>query len=234
MASLRSLAACIGVTGEFTAVGDFFGYASPPPWPLAPSGQTVNLPSSLSLLTQMKRIQQPHFNINVIRVGSFSNGLLAPDDEQNVDTSVDLARGIYAAEGIGIGRVERWWHIPGVDTGYETIDSDGEASDLVDEFSVGNNGIDVFVVLSYVGDTVGIAPVKGDGVVVESRETDFLGTARTFSHELGHFFGLNHKNNRPDNLMCQSQFADPMPGSTLLNSDQTETIKRHDKTLDAC
>lgn len=235
MASLRSLADCIGVTSDFSVVGDFFGYASSPPWALAPSAQAASLPSSLSLLTQMNRLDQQHFHLNVIRVGTNSDGLLAPVDEQNVDCAVELARGIYAARGIGIGRVERWWNIPAADTNYEVINDDAEASDLVDEFSVGNTGIDMFFVLSYVGSTVGLHPAKGDGVVTESRETDFLGTARTFSHELGHFFGLHrHENDRPTNLMCQSQFANPMPGSTLLDDEQAETILDHDKITGAC
>jgi hypothetical protein len=242
MASLRSLAACIGVTGEFSVVGDFFGYASPPPWGLAPSSQDTNLPSSLSLLTQIRRLQQPHFNINVVRVGTERvvdwepKWLLDPDDEQNVDCSVDMARAIYGAIGVGIGRVERWWHIPASDaaSSHEVINSHPEAADLVREYSVGNDGIDVFVVLLYLNDTAGYAPPMGDGVVVESIETDFLGTAQTFSHELGHFLGLVHKKNEPNNLMCTGKDCNPMPGSTELNSDQAEKIKKHDKILDAC
>jgi hypothetical protein len=66
-------------------VGDFFGYASPPPWNLGPSAEQTNLPQSLSLLTQVKRLNQKHFHVNVIRVGTDSNGLLSPADEQNVD-----------------------------------------------------------------------------------------------------------------------------------------------------
>jgi hypothetical protein len=243
MASLRSLAACIGVTGKFSVVGDFFGYASAPPWVLSPNIQKIDLPSSLSLLTQIRRLQQPYFNINVVRVGTERvvdwepKWLLAPDDEQNVDCAVDMARGIYGAIGVGIGRVERWWHIPASDaaSSHEVINSHAEAADLVQEYSVGNDGIDVFVVLSYLGDTAGAHPPNGDGVVVESIETDFLGTARTFSHELGHFFlTQGHKNNEPNNLMAQSDIANPMPGSTQLNADQADKIKKHDKILDAC
>jgi hypothetical protein len=244
MASLRSLASCIGVTGEFSVVRDFFGYASPPPWVLAPNIQKIDLPSSLSLLTQIRRLQQPYFNINVVRVGTNSDGLFAPEgednidaavDEQNVDCAVDMAREIYGAIGVGIGRVERWWRIPAADTDYEVITSRAEAGDLVQEFSVGNDGIDVFVVLVWVGDIAGRHPLRGDGVMLESLQTDFLGTARTFSHELGHYFlGQGHKNNEPNNLMAQTDNANPMPGSTQLNAHQAEKIKKHDKILDAC
>ena len=118
MASLRSLAACIGVTGEFSVVRDFFGHASRPPWrPVSPDNV---LPSSLSLLTQIRRLQQPYFNINVVRVGTNSDGIFAAEgvddideavDEKNVDAAVAVAREIYGAIGVGIGRVERWhWH----------------------------------------------------------------------------------------------------------------------------
>jgi hypothetical protein len=235
MASLKAMAACIGIAGDFRVVRNFFGYASAPPWSLAPAGQQASLPQSLSVLTQVKRLQQRHVHLDCVRVGTGSNGLLAAVDEQNLDCAVQMARDIFGAAGIGIGRYDRWWMIPLSDnTGYDVIDDDCEASDLVDEFDAPGGGIDVFFVLSYAGSTAGLYPWKGDGVVVESREMTFLGTARTFSHELGHYLGLGHENDKPNNLMCQSSQANPMPGSTQLNSGQISDIKDHDDTTGAC
>ena len=235
MASLRALAVCIGCPATFSIVGDFFGYASGPPWKLAPAGQQANLPQSLSLLKQMQRLRQKHFDLDLIRVGTDSNGLLAPVDEQNLDCCVQMAREIYGAVGVGIGRVDRWWMIPLSDhTGHDVIDDDCEAIDLIDEYDAPGGGIDVFLVLAWAGTTVGITPNKPDGVAVESREKDFLGTARSFSHELGHFFGLGHQNDKLNNLMCQSGPANPMPGSTQLNSDQVSDIKDSDDMHSPC
>lgn len=238
MASLRSLAACIGVTGEFSVVRDFFGHASPPPWrPVSPDNIP---PSSLSLLTQIRRLQQPYFNINVVRVGTNSDGIFAAEGvdnidaavhEKNVDSAVAMAREIYGAIGVGIGRVERYG-IRAADTHYEVINSHAEAVELVDEKAgIGNpDGIDVFVVFIYLGGTAGKHPKGADGVVVESRETDFRYTAQSFSHELGHvFLGQPHKN-EPNNLMRRRSDA----GDTLLNADQAEKVKKHDKIFDAC
>jgi hypothetical protein len=183
----------------------------------------------------MKRLQQTHFHLDCVRVGTDSSDLLAPVDEQNLDCAVQMARDIYGAAGIGIGRYDRWWLIALADgTGYEVIDDDCEASDLVDEFDAPGGGVDVFFVQAYAGSTVGLTPAKSDGVVVESRETDFLGTARTFSHELGHFFSLGHENGSPNNLMCQTTFANPMPGSTQLNSGQISDVKDADEMVGAC
>ena len=235
MASLRAVAACVGITGDFRVVREFFGYASPPPWNLAPMSQQASLPQSLSLLTQVKRCQQTHFHLDCVRVGTGSDNLLAAVDEQNLDCAVQMARDIYGAAGIGIGRYNRWWLIPLSDnTGYDVIDDDCEASDLVDEYDAPGGGADVFFVQAYAGSTVGLHPWKGDGVVVESRETDFLGTARTFSHELGHYFDLGHENDKPNNLMCQTSKANPMPGSTQLNSGQVSDVKDHDDMNGAC
>jgi hypothetical protein len=233
MLSLRPLAACIGFQGDFRVVADFFGYASAPPWILAPS--QANLPQSLSLLAQMQRLKQNHFHLNIIRVGTDANGLLPAMDEQNADCAVQITRDIYAAAGVGIGRVERWWMIPlSANTGYDVIDDDSEAEDLVDEYSVPNPGVDCFFVLDYVGSTAGAHPGKGDGVVVESRENNFLGTARTMAHELGHFFGLDHRNDQPNNLMCQTSSANPMPGSTELDGEQIGDIVEEDSIFNAC
>ena len=233
MASLRAMAACIGITGDFRVVRNFFGYASAPPWNLADS--QTSLPQSLSVLTQIKRLQQTHFHLDCIRVGTDANNLLAAVDEQNLDCAVQWARDIYGAAGIGIGRYNRWFFIPLSDnTGFDVIDDDCEASDLVDEFDANGGGVDVFLAMAYAGGTVGLFPAKGDGVVVESRETNFLGTARTFSHELGHYFGLGHENGSPNNLMCQTKFANAMPASVQLSSGQISDVKDHDDMHGAC
>jgi len=226
MTSLRAFAtSCIGCPANFSVVRDFFGYASGPPWKLAKT--QAGLPQSLSILEQIKRLKQKHFHLDVIRVGTDSNGLLSPKDEQNLDCAVQMAREIYGAIGVGIGRVKRWWRIPLSDnTGFDVIDDDCEAADLIDEFDAPGDGIDVFLVLAWAGDTLGTTPTKGDGVAVESREDDFYGTGRTFSHELGHYFGLDHENDTPNNLMCQTGKANPKAGSNLqLNSVQANSIK---------
>jgi hypothetical protein len=83
----------------------------------------------------MKRLKQKHFHLDLVRVGTDSNGLLSPTDEQNLDCAVQMAREIYRAIGVGIGRVNRWWLIALYDnTGFDVIDDDCEASDLIDEF----------------------------------------------------------------------------------------------------
>jgi hypothetical protein len=226
VASLRELAGCIGLPDNFALVGDFFGYASAPPWNLAPSQNL--LPQSLSVLTQAKRLQLTHFHVNVIRVGASEfDGLMNAIDEQNLDCAVQMTRDIYAPFGIGIGRVIRWWMIQ--NTSYETIDDDGEAEDLVDEYTVTNDGVDCFFVPLYKGGIGGIT--EFDGVVVQSRvkskEGGFPGTARSMAHEFGHYFGLGHENGSPGNLMCQSTLANPMPGGTNLNDDQVDEMKTH-------
>ncbi len=221
MVWLRDLAKCLGLAGTFSVVGDFFGYASAPPWNLAPSQTNPNLPQSVSLLTQMRRVRQYHFHLNIVRVGTNANGFLPQVDEQNVDCAVHVTRDIFAAAGIGIGRVQRGWHIElSENTGYDVIGDDCEAEDLVDEYSVANDGIDCFLVPLYDGDVGGYAPSGGDGVVVESREGDFFGTARTMAHELGHYLGLGHENGDPNNLMCQTKVVQAfmMLGAFGLNS----------------
>lgn len=233
MASVRQVAGCLGLPARFSIVRNFFGYASPPPWNTANS--QVSLPQSLSLLTQVKRVQKRHFHLDLIRVGTNPNGRLPAVDEENLDCAVQWARDIFAPAGLGIGRVIRWWLIPLSDnTGYDDIEDACEAEDLVDEFNAPGGGIDVFFVLNISDTFVGIFPSKSDGVVVESRGGTFLGTARTFAHEIGHFLGLGHENGRPSNLMCQSIFANPMPSSILLDSEQSEDIRDHDDTKSAC
>jgi len=207
MTSIRQLGACLGFSGAFSIVRHFFGYASPPPWPDAPLQS--HLPRSLSLLNQAKRIQQPYFNLNLVRVGTDDEDLLTPWDEQNVDCAVQLARNVYAHIGVGIGRVDRWWYIPrSANTGYDVIDDDCEADELIDAYDLPDNGIKVFFVTAwYSDDVVGRTDGDEDGSVVLLQKENFVGTGRTLAHELGHMFGLGHENDNRYNLMCQGGTA---------------------------
>jgi hypothetical protein len=226
VAGLREFASCLGLPANFSIVRDVFGYASAPPWKTA-AGQP-SLPQVLSLATQMRRLRLKQFALNAIRVGTNAAGLMSPADEQSLDCAIQITRDIYAAAGIGIARVERWWHIPLSDnTGFEVIDSDDEAEELIDSYTVPHGGVDVFVVPFYTGDVRGIAPVKSDGIVVELTG-EYLRTGRTMAHELGHFFGLrSHENDDDTNLMCQTDKALELPLGAHLNPDQVEKILKH-------
>jgi len=235
MVSLHTFAtSCVGCLPNFSVLRDFFGYASAPPWTLAPALEQTNLPQFLSVATQIQRLKQTHYSLDLIRVGTIGTTLPAVD-EQNLDCAVQMTRDIFGAIGVGIGRVDRSWFIPLSDnTGYDVIEDSGEGEDLVDEYGAPGDGIDVFFVPLFQGTVSGTTPSKGDGVVVESLETMFLATARTLAHELGHYFGLGHENDTPTNLMCQGKNANPMPGGTQLNSDQIDEIKDADEMRSPC
>jgi hypothetical protein len=217
MTSVRQLAACLGLPKTFRIVHDFFGYASPPPWPNAP-GQ-MNLPKSLSLRKQAKLVQRPHFNLHIVRVGTNDQGRFPqPVHEQQVDCAVQLARNIYAEIAVGIAKVDRWWCIPLSDaTGYDVIDDDCEADELIDAYDLPEDGIIVFFVPAWQytdpdSRTVGRTDGDDDGSVVLLQENNFVGTGRALAHELGHMFHFGHENNDPLNLMCQGGTAKTVLG----------------------
>lgn len=186
MASLRHIAACIGISGNFAVVRDFYGYATGAPTPL-------------SLLTQIKLLQGKHIHLNLIRVGieSFTFAL-----EQNIDAAVQITRGIYAAINLGIGRVERYYIPTAKANGHEVITSNCEAEELMEEWTVPNDALDVFFVLDYnvPSNSDQIAGYSGidedcekEGALSGSVVTTEFSPSSTgffLAHEIGHYLGV--------------------------------------------
>ena len=227
MLSIRQRATCLGFPADFSVVGDFFGYASTPPWNLSPT--QTGLPQSLSIRTQVERLGLTHFHLNAIRVGA-TDGLLSPRQEQEVDCAAQVARDIYATIGIGIGRFDRWWYIP-MPTPYAEMDNADEDNELVGAYSCKNGGVDAYFVHAFNTGLAGVHP-KGDSVVVELLHDfteDFFMTGRALAHELGHRFNLDHVDD-PANLMF------PVLGAEFPNmtAQQAEEVAGQDVMHPGC
>jgi hypothetical protein len=182
--SLKQMASCIGLSGNISILRDFFGYIT-------------GAPKDLSLLTQIGLLKGPHVHMNLIRVGSdqFTNA-----DEQEIDAAVQFTRDTYATVGLGIGRVQRFFITTADANGRDNIDNDAEAEALTDEWTVPNDAMDIFFVLTYTGTTIGLSRVDGscdkdakgmDGSVV-AIEGGFAVTGFVLAHEAGHYLGLSH------------------------------------------
>ena len=195
MASLRDTAACIGVTGDFSVVRDFFGRSA------ARVGTYGEKPDDVSVLTQVGLLQGPHVHLNLIRVGI---ELYTPEDEADIDAAVQGTRGYYEQVGLGVGRVLRFSVSIADANGHEHIGSDGEAVELTHDWTVPNDAIDVFLVRSYVLGT-GHAPINGpcdksgvrmNGCVIEPPDR----SGQILGHYVGQYLGL-HTTQDNQNLM---------------------------------
>jgi hypothetical protein len=131
---------------------------------------------------------------------------------------------------------DRWGFVSGkpVSTTYlpprqgpTTIDSDSEATDLTDDWTVPNTAIDLFGVPVIAGTLGGLSPTDGpcdkdaqgmDGVVVEIMAPQNV----IIAHEVGHYMGLDHDES-PLNLMNAAGSA----ANTTVTSAQGSTIKEH-------
>lgn len=223
MASLRQVAGCIGLSGEFSIIRHFFGYGA--------------APKALSLLTQVRLVKTKHIGLNMIRVGV---ELFTNDDERALDGGLQFARDVFGAVPLGIGRVRHYQITLDEADGYEDIDSDCEASDMTEDWTVPNQSIDVFVVRTYASDGIGASPTGGPcdkddkgptGVLIAIEETrNFEGldlTGKTLVHELAHYLGINHVDD-DTNLMSHST------DGVAITSFQGAMLKAHCFVKQAC
>jgi hypothetical protein len=146
------------------------------------------------------------YGVNIIKVGRFG-----AQEHADLYNSVDLMRQVYERRDITLRGVLRWI-IPNTDAGgFTIIDSESEFRDLLSDWSVPNDFVDIYVCQGfnwssyngYAGDIPGPASKGGnkDGVAVDkSGFTDSSGTMRLdtdvlsklIGHEVGHYLGLSH------------------------------------------
>lgn len=231
MASLRALADCIGIDGDFSVLRDFLGFARGE-LPPDPTGADV----IVSLKRQCDRLDGEHFHLNVIAVGSDQ---FTDSDYVEIDYSIFKLRNIYDTVGLGIGRVEHWIVSTQDADGLDSPTSEDDLEDLTRSWTVPNDGIDVFIphnmsVPSNGGILLGLSPVGGpcdkSANQMNAATCGLWGseqTARTFAHEIGHYLALGHRNRQPRNLMCQSRKASSTRNSVILTSGQGGRMDDH-------
>ncbi len=129
--------------------------------------------------------------------------------------------------GIRLREADRFYVPTAAAGGYPTIDSNGEAEDLTEDWTVQNFAIDLFCVPVYVGSVAGLSPVNGscdkdtkgmNGVVVE--RVDPLNVI--IAHELGHYMGLEHLN-IASNFMNEIAVG----ANTVATAEQGAKMKEH-------
>lgn len=228
MTSLRQLAACIGLSGNISVLRDFFGFLR---GKLPPNTGLVPI-ATLSLLEQARRLRNPHFHLNVIRVGVDN---FTDTDGITIDCSIFRIRDIYDQIGVGVGRVRHYAVSVADAGGLDRPTTYSQLEAITHRWHVRNNGIDVFIPHSmwvYADNNnlvLGHSPTGGpcedkddkgmNGSVVGLFDT--FTTTLVFSHEIGHYLGLDHKDDSPQNLMY------PIPLSAGLTNGQGNKIRKH-------
>ncbi len=254
MASVKSIMNCIGVdtSGTVSVLFHSFGFfrARVPADPCSPGTAQV------SLLDHLKSLKGEHVHLNIIRVG-IDNFTAAEVDK--IDSAIFRARNIYRTVNLGVGRVEHYDVTSGAAGGKDDLGSEDEAEDLTHDWTVPNNGLDVFMVDNITAnpDFVGISPIEGpcdkddkgqNGVIGGEVNRPTADIARTFAHEIGHYLGLEHNHGgRPDcpdttagcnNLMAQTRCAISCGGGVCqainLTGSQGNTVRDHCSVQSGC
>lgn len=236
MASVRATAQCVGAgTGSLSVLRDLFGFVRG----RVPEDPDSGTTAQVSLKEYLDLMAGDHFHVNIIRVGI---NLFSAGEVDDLDHAVYKTRNIFKTRNLGLGRVDHWDVTSGESDGLHIIANADDAEELTGDWSVGNDGVDVFIPHSITASFVGLSPRPGpcdkDGKGMTGAVSDKVRgpdrTARTFAHEIGHYLGLEHRNSSPTNLMAQTQFASNVRTSVLMTSGQGSTVRGHCSVDDGC
>lgn len=246
MNSFRQHAACVGANGNFSVMSDVLGFIRGT-FPPDPRGTP-----SVSMREQIDAVAGKHVHLNVVQVGVDALSAAARATAlERIDFAILRIREIYRPVSLGVGRVQHWEITQAQANGADDIGGEDEAEDLGDDWSVPNDGIDVFMVrVISTSAFVGISPVDGacekgdkdDGLLGGTIARNADAVARTFAHEIGHYLGLEHNHgdacptSAPDmnRLMAQTRCATSNRNSTVLTSGEGSTMRSHCMVHDGC
>jgi hypothetical protein len=256
MVSVKSIMNCIGVdtSVNVSILFHLFGFFRA----RVPADPCSSSTAQVSLLDHIQSLQGQHSHLNIIRVGIDN---FTDTEIDRIDYAIYQTRRIYYTVNLGIGRVEHYDVTSADADGKDDLGSEDEAEDLTHDWTVPNNGLDVFMV-DNISDTdfVGISPIGGpcdkddknmNGVIGGEVNRSTEAVARTFAHEIGHYLGLQHNHGDCDdtsccpgtttecnNLMAQTKCATSCGNgvcqSLSLTDSQGNTVRSHCFVQDGC